>query len=94
MTDRIEIVRRNDELRQHFKGGRVQICRGPYEIDDRTLGRMFCALAKYNKFSPDSLHDQGCLIFGGFAYAWRIETVKGERVLTVWVEQDVLNGSD
>lgn len=85
-------IQANDELRTTFKGGRVQICHGPYGIDDRTLGRMLCALAKYNKFSPDSLHDQGCFIFGGFAYAWRIELIKGERILTVWIDADVLNG--
>lgn len=90
---REEAIYNNDQLRQHFKGGRIQICRGPYGIDDRTLGRMLCALAKYNKFTPDSLHDQGCFIFGGFAYAWRIEIIKDERILTVWIEADVLNGA-
>jgi hypothetical protein len=31
-------------------------------------------------------------IFAGFAFEWRIEVEKNERVLRVWVERDVLQG--
>jgi hypothetical protein len=83
----------NDNLRQNFNGGRIEVCHGPYDLDDRTIGRMLCALARYNRFASDSLHDEGCFIFGGFSFAWQIEDVDGERVLRVWVNQDVLNGA-
>jgi hypothetical protein len=63
---REEQITANDQLRQRFKDGRVEVCRGQYDLDDRTLGRMLCTLAKYNKFAPDSLHDEGSFIFGGF----------------------------
>lgn len=93
MASTSEIIRRNDNLRQHFRGGRIEVCHGPYELEDRIVGRMLCVLARYDKFTPDSLHDEGCFIFGGFAFAWRIETVDGERVLRVWVNEDRLNGA-
>jgi hypothetical protein len=90
---RQEAITANDELRTTFKGGRIEVCHGAYELEDRIVGRMLCVLAKYNKFEPDSLHDSGQFIFGGFSFAWEIEDVDGERVLRVWVNQDVLNGA-
>ena len=83
----------NDELRQRFHGGRIEVCHGPYEIDDRTLGRMLCALARYDSFPPDSLHDEGVLLFAGFHIAWAIEIADGERVMRVWVNADALQGA-
>lgn len=83
-------IRRNDELRQHFRGGCVEVCHGPYEIDDRTMGRMLCALARYDRFSPGSRHDEGVLLFGGYQLAWKIEIVDRERVMRVWVNEDIL----
>lgn len=80
----------NDELRQYFRGGRVEVCHGPYEVDDRTMGRMLCAIAKYDEFPADSLHDEGVLIFAGFAVGWTIRTVNRERVMRVWINDDVL----
>jgi hypothetical protein len=90
---RSQIIRSNDELRQNFRGGRIEVCHGPYEIDDRTIGRMLCAVANYTKFSPDSLHDEGVMLFAGFELAWRIETTNAERVLRVWVNGDILQGA-
>lgn len=87
---RVEIIHANDQLRQHFKGGRVEVCHGPYDIDDRTMGRMLCAIAKYDMFSAESLRDEGVLVFAGFGLAWRIEMVDGERVMRVWINEDVL----
>jgi len=87
-----EDTRRNDELRQHFRGGRVEVCHGPYAIDDRTMGRMLCAIAQYDRFDPGSLHDEGVLLFAGYSVAWQIEDVDGERVMRVWVNDDALNG--
>jgi len=86
-----QITQLNDELRTAFKGGRIEVCHGPYELDDRLVGRLLCALARYNKFEPNSLHDSGQFIFGGFSFEWNIESVDGERVLRVWVERDALH---
>ena len=84
------IIQLNDQLRTGFKGGRIEVCHGPYDLDDRTIGRMLCVLARYNRFAPNSLHDSGQFIFGGFSFEWTIEIVAGERVLRVWVERDAL----
>jgi hypothetical protein len=91
--NRAQIIQANDNLRQHFRGGRIEVCHGPYDIDDRTMGRMLCAIARYDKFHADSLHDEGLFIFAGFNVAWRIEIADGERVMQVWVSDDVLNGT-
>ena len=90
---RAELIQQNDELRQHFTGGRIEVCHGAYELEDRIVGRMLCVLAKYNKFEPGSSHDSGQFIFSGFSFVWDIATVDGERVLRVWVSADVLNGA-
>jgi hypothetical protein len=90
---RDQIIQANDVLRQSFRAGRVEVCHGPYDIDDRTLGRMLCAVAKYDSFSADSLHDQGVLIFAGFNVAWNIESIGGERVMRLWINDDVLQGA-
>jgi hypothetical protein len=91
--NRLEIICRNDDLRKNFRGGRIEVCHGPYDIDDRTMGRMLCAVAQYEKFDPESLHDEGLFIFAGFTVAWHIEVIDGECVLRVWVNGDVLNGA-
>jgi hypothetical protein len=80
----------NDLLRTQLKGGRIEVCHGPYELDDRLIGRMLCVLAKYNKFEKNSRHDRGLFIFSGYSFSFNISIVDGERVLRVWVEQDVL----
>jgi hypothetical protein len=83
----------NDLLRTEMKGGRIEVRHGPYDIEDRIIGRMLCVLARYNRFEPDSLHDEGLFIFAGFAFSWKIEIENGERVLTVWVQRDALQGA-
>ena len=90
---RIDILKANDALRTTFSGGRIEVWHGPYELDDRLIGRMLCVLARYSKFEPDSEHDNGLFIFAGFSFEWRIEMENGERVLRVWVSADVLNGA-
>lgn len=85
-----DIITANDLLRTEFKGGRIEVCHGPYELDDRTLGRMLCVLAKYNKFEEGGLHDSGHFIFSGFSFVWTIELIDTERVLRVWVNADAL----
>jgi len=90
---RNDIIAAKDELRTSFKGGRIEVCHGAYDLDDRLVGRMLCVLARYNRFEEGSMHDDGMFIFGGFNFDWRIETIDGTRVLRVWVERDVLNGA-
>ncbi len=73
MDKRARIIELNDQLRTTFKGGRVQMTRCVYELDDRLRGRALSMLARYNKFDADSEHDCGTFIFAGFAFEWRIE---------------------
>jgi hypothetical protein len=105
MDRREKIAALNDQLRTTFKGGRVQMTRSVYDLDDRLRGRALSVLARYNKFAPDSEHDCGVFIFAGFAFEWRIE-YRGKdgvghspdpadpdrtiRVLTLNVTEDVL----
>jgi len=42
---RDQIVQQNDNLRQQFCGGRIEVCHGPYDVDDRTMRGMLCAVA-------------------------------------------------
>jgi hypothetical protein len=105
MDRRDKVVALNDQLRTTFKGGRVQMTRNVYDLDDRLRGRALSVLARYNKFSPDSEHDCGVFIFAGFAFEWRIEYRDKDgvgqspdpadpdrtmRVLTLYVTEDVL----
>jgi hypothetical protein len=105
MDRRDKVVALNDQLRTTFKGGRVQMTRSVYDLDDRLRGRALSVLARYNKFDPASEHDCGVFIFAGFAFEWRIE-YRGKdgvghspdpadpertmRVLTLYVTEDVL----
>ena len=105
MDRRDKVVALNDQLRTTFKGGRVQMTRSVYDLDDRMRGRALSVLARYNKFDPASEHDCGVFIFAGFAFEWRIE-YRGKdgvghspdpadpdrtmRVLTLYGTEDVL----
>jgi len=105
MDRREKIAALNDQLRTTFKGGRVQMTRSVYDLDDRLRGRALSVLARYNTFDPASEHDCGVFIFAGFAFEWRIE-YRGKdgvghspdpadpdmtmRVLTLYVTEDVL----
>jgi len=90
---RIDVIQANDALRTTFKGGRIEVWHGPYELDDRLIGRMLCVLARYSKFEPESEHDSGLFIFAGFNFVWQIETIDAERVLRVFVTEDALQGA-
>lgn len=106
MHRREKIVALNDQLRTTFKGGRVQMTRNVYDLDDRLRGRALSVLARYNAFDADSEHDSGVFIFAGFAFEWRIEyrspdgcgpspdpadAGKTFRVLTLFVVDDLLS---
>ena len=73
MDKRGKIIELNDQLRTTFKGGRVQMTRGAYDLDKRLRGRALAVMARYNKFDADSEHDHGVFIFAGYAFEWRIE---------------------
>jgi hypothetical protein len=73
MDRRATIAALNDQLRTSFKGGRVQMTRNVYDLDDRLRGRALSVLARYDSFDADSEHDTGVFIFAGFAFEWRIE---------------------
>lgn len=91
--DRAAAIELNDALRTEFKGGRIEVHHGPFDLEDRIVGRMLCVLARYNRFDADSLHDSGLFIFAGFSFAWCIEVENEGRVLRVWVERDALQGA-
>src|SRR5579872_4344344 len=73
MDKRAKIVELNDQLRTTFKGGRVQMTRCVYDLDDRLRGRALSVMARYSKFHDGSEHDCGVFIFAGYAFEWRIE---------------------
>jgi hypothetical protein len=105
MNERARIIELNDQLRTTFKGGRVQMTRNVYDLDDRLRGRALSVMARYNTFDDASEHDCGVFIFAGFSFEWRIEyhgkdgirvspdpadPEKTLRVLTLYVMADVL----
>jgi Protein of unknown function (DUF3768) len=107
MANRARIIKLNDRLRTTFKGGRVQMTRGVYDLDDQLRGRALSVMARFNRFAPDSEHDCGVFIFAGYSFEWRIEyrAASGDglspdpadptrtlRVLTLYAFADVLNG--
>jgi uncharacterized protein DUF3768 len=102
---RAKVIDLNDQLRTTLKGGRVQMTRSVYDLDDRLRGRALAVMARYNKFDPDGEHDRGVFIFAGYAFEWRIEYRRADgtgvspdasdpeqtlRVLTLYVFDDVL----
>jgi Protein of unknown function (DUF3768) len=102
---RAKIIALNDQLRTTFKGGRVQMTRGVYDLDERLRGRALSVMARYNKFDDGSEHDCGVFIFAGYSFEWRIEyrgkdgiglspdpadLEKTLRVLTLYALDDVL----
>jgi hypothetical protein len=105
MDRRAAIIALNDQIRTTFKGGRVQMTRSVYELDERLRGRALSVLARYRRFHPDSEHDWGVFIFAGFSFEWRIEyrgkdgtgvspdptdPEKTFRVLTLYAIDDIL----
>src|SRR3984885_4135391 len=73
MNERAKIIELNDQLRTTFKGGRVQMTRNVYDLDDRLRGRALSVMARYSTFDDASEHDWGVFIFAGFSFEWRIE---------------------
>ena len=106
MDKRTKIIELNDQLRATFKGGRVQMTRGVYDLDAQLRGRALHVMSRYNKFDDGSEHDWGVFIFAGYSFEWRIEyrgpsgagvspdpadSSKTFRVLTLYALDDVLN---
>ena len=73
MHNRAKIIELNDQLRTTFKGGRVQMTSGVYELNAELRGRALHVMSRYNKFDDDSEHDCGVFIFAGYSFEWRIE---------------------
>src|SRR5712691_5214388 len=105
MDKRTSIIELNDQLRRIFKGGRVQMTPGVYQLDAQLRGRALSVVARYNKFEEDGEHDRGVFIFAGYSFEWRIEyrandgigaspdsadPEKTIRVLTLYALHDVL----
>jgi hypothetical protein len=59
------IIELNDQLRTTFKGGRVQMTRCVYDLEDWLRGRALAVMARYSKFDAESEHDSGMFIFAG-----------------------------
>jgi hypothetical protein len=73
-VDRLaRIIELNDQLRTTFKGGRVQMTRGCYDLNNQTRGRALFAMSRYSGFDDESEHDCGVFIFAGYSFEWRIE---------------------
>jgi hypothetical protein len=70
---RARIIELNDQFRATFKGGRVQMTPGVYDLDARPRGRAAYVMSRYNKFDDDSEHDWGVFIFAGYSFEWRME---------------------
>jgi hypothetical protein len=102
---RTRIIELNDQFRTTFKGGRVQMTPGVYDLDARLRGRALSVLARYNKFDDGSEHDWGVFIFAGYSFEWCIEyrgkdgggvstdpadPEKTFRVLTLYAVDDLL----
>ncbi len=107
MDKRDKIIELNDQLRTTFKGGRVQMTRGVYDLDTQLRGRALCVMSRYENFGDDNEHDWGVFIFAGYSFEWRIEyrgkdgtgvspdpsdASKTLRVLTLYALQDMLTG--
>jgi hypothetical protein len=105
MNRRQKIIQLNDQLRTTFKGGRVQMTRDFYDLDDRLRGRALYAMTRYSRFDDESEHDWGVFIFAGYSFEWRIEyrgidgtgpspdpsdAEKTFRVLTLYAASDLI----
>jgi Protein of unknown function (DUF3768) len=106
---RSTIIELNDQLRTTFKGGRVQMTRDFYELDDRLRGRALWVMSRYKNFDDESEHDRGVFIFAGYSFEWNIEyrgadgtgvspdpadPHKTFRVLTLYASVDMLARSE
>jgi hypothetical protein len=100
-----KIITLNDDLRKTFRGGRVQMTPGVYDLDSHLRGRALCVMSRQTCFADDSEHDWGVFIFAGFSFEWRIEyrgphgvgvspdpadPTKTFRVLTLYAAGDAL----
>ncbi len=70
---RAQIIELNDQLRATFKGGRVQMTPGIYQLDAQLRGRALYAMSRYSKFVDGSEHDWGVFIFAGYSFEWHIQ---------------------
>lgn len=104
-SSRARIIEFNDQLRTTFRGGRVEMTAGVYNLDARLRGRALFVMSRDRTFADDSEHDWGRFIFAGYAFEWQIEYLardataispdpadahKTSRILTLYVTDDLL----
>lgn len=73
MAGRARIVELNEQLRTTFKGGRVRVIPGAYQLDARLRGRALCIMSRSVKVDPRGDRDRGRFVFAGYLFAWQIE---------------------
>ena len=73
MDRRARIIELNDRLRATFNGGRVQMARDVYDLDERLWGRALWVMAHHRNFDNEGEHDWGVFLFAGYAFEWQIE---------------------
>jgi hypothetical protein len=89
-----QVIHANDQLRKHLKGGRVEVCHGRFDISDNAMFGLLRAVAAYDHFHQDSLHNEGVMLFEKFNILWFItHDIDGERVLQVWIDEGVVAGN-
>jgi hypothetical protein len=72
-TDRATIIAANDRLRTTFKGGRVRLAPGFYELDDQIWGRALVVMSRQTRFELDSDHEAGHFVFAGYLLEWCVD---------------------
>lgn len=85
---RAETIAANDALRKEFKGGIVLFTPAVWALDSSLRGRALYRMTLFDKFSDDSLHEEGVFVFAGLTFVWQIGTFDGQRSLTLSLKED------
>ena len=68
-----QTIERNDLLRTRLQGGIVLFTPSVWELPAEIRGRLIDRISRIEKFTDDSLHDNGSVIFAGCAFRWSID---------------------
>ncbi|MGY3695043.1 hypothetical protein ACVIGA_005123 [Bradyrhizobium sp. USDA 3240] len=78
----------NDTFRRTFRGGRVMMTSGVYELPDCVKAEALVQVAKFSEFTADNdahdEHDFGSFDLVGRKFFWKID----------YYDKDLLNGSE
>ncbi|MGX1412760.1 DUF3768 domain-containing protein [Bradyrhizobium elkanii] len=78
----------NDAFRRTFRGGRVMMTSGVYELPDCVKAEALVQVTKFSEFSadndPDDEHDFGSFNLVGRKFFWKID----------YYDKDLVNGSE